>query len=40
MNPKDGFSLLTYNLGFSNTAHCRSLICYIGGKSACSNTHL
>lgn len=32
MSPEDDFGLLTYDLAFSNTAHCRSLICYIGGE--------
>jgi citrate synthase len=29
---EDDFGLMTYDPGFSNTAHCRSSICYIGGE--------
>jgi citrate synthase len=28
----DDFGLMTYDPGLSNTAHCRSSICYIGGE--------
>jgi citrate synthase len=29
---EDDFGLMTYDPGLSNTAHCRSSICYIGGE--------
>src|SRR6266581_3040572 len=29
---EDDFGLMTFDPGFSNTAHCRSSICYIDGE--------